>query len=419
MSIVKDYILVHVTSIGEYKAPLVASQLFDQAECQAVVKEGFSPKSVEAWIIGNMREYVDKAAQKKVQSLRERCPHITICMMNGISRLNSFPNVQLMRLRRRKLGKNIPVIYHCRGANAAEWVMNLKKYFPDDKIVIDIRGFWPAELLYARGIEDAAAATGKNLADYNEAYRFLKAMIGKADAITTVSNALKTLLIEEMGAPADTSVVPCCINEITPDDQRNATRTSWGLKENEIALVYSGTTAAYQHLPDLTIPFLKKLVEQNKNIRLVFLSPETDKIKTMLLNEGIDISNVILKSLAQNEVAPALNACDVGILIRKPTLVNRVANPVKIGEYLGAGLPIIITKNVGGVADAMFGQSLLKGIEITDKESMQNEAIEVNKWLLENIKDKRQLVKDYARKFYLWSSAIQVSRKMYSNLLKN
>lgn len=413
----KPYNLVHFTTGGEYQTPLVASQLFDQAEWQAVTGGNLAPAKVEAWIVGAFREYYDKPSQEKVAGLVKRCPHITIKMMNGVSRLNKFPVMQLLLARRRKLGKDIPVIYHCRGEKVAAWALKLREKYPQDKVILDVRGYWPAEKLYANGITDPATATGKDLFDFNEAYDYLKGIVSKVDGVTTVSYALKDLLVKEMKAPADTSVVPCCVSAITDEGKRNDIRKEWGIKDDEVALVYSGTTAAYQHLEDLTIPFMKVLAEKNEKVRLVFLSSEHEKIKGMLVAAGIDTTKVVLRGLKQNEVGPALTACDAGILIRKPTLVNRVANPVKIAEYMAAGLPIIIEKNVGGVADQLFEMNLLKGIEIADGGDIQAAANSVDAWIQSGLKEKRQGVREYVKQTYLWSSAIHVSRKMYEQAL--
>ncbi len=417
MSKIKEYNLVHITTDGEYKTPLVASQLFDQAEFQAIKQEGFAPRQVEAWTIGAMREYFDEASKKKINELQARCPHIKVRMINGVGRLKMYPAHPLMLSYRKRLGK-LPVVYHCRGENAAFWAARVRQAFPGDKVVLDVRGYWPAEIIYKNGIEDPASATGEGLAAFQKAHRFLSHAISIADAVTTVSTALRDLLIKEHGAPIDTSVVPCCITHTTPDTKREEIRKSWGVADDEIVLVYSGGTAAYQHLEDLTIPFLKKVAEGNSKVRLAFLSSEVEKIKTMLEKAGIYSDKIILKSFPQKEVGEALTACDAGILIRKPTVVNAVANPVKIAEYLGSGLPIIIEKNVGGVADVMFEQSILKGIQIAAADaSMDEDADSVNNWLAENLDGKRALARAYAEKVYLWSAAINVSRKMYENAL--
>ncbi len=338
-------------------------------------------------------------------------------MVNGVGRLGHFPILPLMKFYRRRLGK-LPVIYHCRGESAAEWAVQLTQYFPGDKVVLDVRGHWPAERLYMSGIEYPELATGKDLDEYNRLRNRLVNAVKSVDAVTTVSDALRRVLIDDMGAEPDCAVVPCCVTHITADTDRERLRKEWGVGADDLVVVYSGTTAAYQHLEDLTIPFMKQLALSNPKVRLAFFSSEVEKIKAMLSAAGVDASKVILKSFQQNEVAAALTACDAGILIRKPTLVNRVANPVKIAEYLAAGLPIIIEKGVGGVADEMFEQSLLMGIEMTKAGASPNKQVAAtNEWLAGDISAKRTAVRAYATRVYLWSSAIHVSRRMYLNVL--
>ncbi len=411
------YNLVHIVTGGEYRKPLVASQSFDQAETQAVVKDGFAPEKVEAWCIEPMRDYFDKEAANVLDNLSARCPHVTIRMINGVDRLNRFPAFMLLKQARRRLGRKMPVIYHCRGEHAARWAVRLAKAFPGDKVVLDVRGYWPAELLYNRGIDDPATAKGRDLEDFNIAYESIKDAIKHVDAVTTVSDALRALLIEEMHAPVNTAVVPCCVSSVTEDKKRAEIRKRWNVHDDEILLVYSGTTAAYQHLEDLTIPFMKRIREENNKIRLAFISPEKERITALLQAAQMNMEGVIVDSFPQKDVGAALTACDAGILIRKPSLVNRVANPVKIAEYLAAGLPIIIEKGVGGVSDELFERSLLKGIEITATDDVAAAVVETNAWLMQDIKSKRPLIRDYAKRVYLWSAAVHVSRRMYKEAL--
>ena len=411
------YNLVHLTAGREYLAPLVASQLFDQAECQSITKIGFAPQKVEAWVIGAMREYTDKGGREKISALRKRCPHVTIKMLNGIGRLNSFPVFLMMRYRRKLLGLNVPTIYHCRGEVVTEWALKMRALYPGDKVVLDVRGSRPAEYLYKYGIENPADATGPHLQNYNEKVAFLRKTVSEADAVTTVSNALKQLLITEYDASAYTAVVPCCVSGITDDDKRLETRREWGVAEDEIVVVYSGTTASYQHLEDLTIPFLKELAARNNKIRLAFFSPEPERIIQMLHDAAVNTNAVIVKNYPQSDVAGALSACDAGILIRKPTLVNRIANPVKIAEYMAAGLPIIIEKGVGGIDGELFERSLVKGVEIAAGKNIAEEAAKANDWLSSGMKAKRPLLREYVKNNLLWSSAIQVSRAMYKRIL--
>jgi len=415
----KKYNLVHICSGGEYQTPLVASQLFDQAECQAIHTEGFSPNKVEAWVLGSFGEYFKKASKDRISTLQKRCPHINIRFIGGISRLKRFPLFQLVKRYRSALGKNVPVIYHCRGEQAAITAAVFAKEFPGDKVVLDVRGYWPAESIYRFGIEYPEKAVGEYLAMYNNALAELKRSVAAADAVTTVSQALKDLLIKETGAAKDTCVVPCCVSKITDDSNRAQIRKEWGVSDEEIIVVYSGTTAAYQHLEDLTIPFMLQLARVDKRVKLAFFSSEHEIIRGMLQAKSADLSKIMVRGFPQKDVATALAACNVGILLRKPTLVNRVANPVKIAEYMAAGLPLIIERGVGGVDEMLFIKGLLKGITIAEDitQQLDAEVASVADWLGQGLANKRKAIRQYVKEVYLWDAAIQVSRKMYEHTL--
>jgi len=411
------YKLVHITSGGEYKTPLVASQLFDQAECQASEGGEYAPMAVEAWILGAMREYWDASARARVNMLRARCPGISIHMFNGISRLGGLPLLPLMKLHRMGMGKRVPVIYHCRGEEAAFMAAKLREDFPGDKVVLDVRGHWPSEWLYARGIEYPERAEGTERQEYDKLRERLRYAVGVADGVTTVSNALRALLIKDAGATEDTIVVPCCVKQIPADSERDRIRKEWGVGVNERVIVYSGTTAAYQHLDDLTIPFMKALAQNDAAVRLAFLSPDVEKINAMLQRHGADMGRTIVKSLPQQEVAAALTACDIGVLIRKPTVVNSVANPVKIAEYLAAGLPLIIEKGVGGVAQQAFDAGIMFPVQTTVDATVIPAALP--EWIRDTDNGRRQAVRKYVSDVYLWQSAIHVSRGLYRQISGN
>jgi len=58
-------------------------------------------------------------------------------------------------------------------------------------------------------------------------------------------------------------------------------------------------------------------------------------------------NQVSRKWLKHEEVTSFLLACDWGILIREQSVTNKVASPTKFAEYLSAGLPVIISENLG------------------------------------------------------------------------
>lgn len=411
-----SYHLVHITTSGEYMTPLVASQLFDQAEVQAATQGDDKPLSVSVWVMCNMREMFSKQAREKIALLRQRCPHVEIRLIGGSDRLGGFPANQSVFMWRRLLGTNERVVYHCRTEFAGLWGLKIKKHFPKDKVVVDVRGYWPAELLYKRGIEDPENARGKDALDLEEARKRLKDVVKQVDAVTTVSEELRALLINSFNAKESTTVVPCCVKDVSDDTHRSSIRAQWGIGEDEIVITYSGTAAAYQHLEDLTLPFLYDLSRLNNKVRVVILTPDKKVVNEMLTRYEFT-HPVILENVPQKEVAKYLTAADAGILIRKPTLVNRVANPVKIAEYFAGGLSLIVEDGVGGVPYTNDASQVVKRICIATGNSIEEEAAKVNSWLLAGSYRDREAARSLAIKNYYWSSAVKVHRKTYNDLL--
>jgi glycosyltransferase involved in cell wall biosynthesis len=55
--------------------------------------------------------------------------------------------------------------------------------------------------------------------------------------------------------------------------------------------------------------------------------------------------------LNADDVPEAIGAADYGLLLREPTITNRVAAPVKFAEYLACGLPVICSECIGDYPD--------------------------------------------------------------------
>jgi hypothetical protein len=143
-------------------------------------------------------------------------------------------------------------------------------------------------------------------------------------------------------------VIPCTLNsnftlKELDEAEINTTRKTYGYSVNDLVLVYSGSVSAWQSFA-LLKPLMLDFLQQTQNNKLVFLSSE-DAIIQSLVNEFP--TQVSRKWLKHEEVTSFLVACDWGILIREQSVTNKVASPTKFAEYLSAGLPVIISENLG------------------------------------------------------------------------
>ncbi len=65
-----------------------------------------------------------------------------------------------------------------------------------------------------------------------------------------------------------------------------------------------------------------------------------------LSKKKIEHKNIINKFVSYSEMPFYLNAADVAIIWREKSIVNKVASPVKFGEYVCCGLPVIANESV-------------------------------------------------------------------------
>ncbi len=164
-------------------------------------------------------------------------------------------------------------------------------------------------------------------------------------------------------------VIPCTLNsnfKVKELDaaEINEIRSSYGFNNEDLVLVYSGSASGWQSFA-LLKPLMLDFLQQTQNNKLVFLSNE-DAIIQSLINEFPN--QVSRKWLKHEEVTSFLVACDWGILIREQSVTNKVASPTKFAEYLSAGLPVIISENLGDYTEFVKNNDC--GIIYTEQKSL-------------------------------------------------
>jgi glycosyltransferase involved in cell wall biosynthesis len=183
----------------------------------------------------------------------------------------------------------------------------------------------------------------------NSIHTWEKLVVLNVDFRIAVSEELVKYWNERYGYSENKHVViPCTLNtsfrpEILKQKEIENARKKMKFDADDIILVYSGSTAGWQSF-DLLQGFLQKIINNNKNIKVLFLS-EKDKNVDQLKAEFPD--KIFQTFVKHSEVSGILKSCDIGILIREKSVTNQVASPTKFAEYLSAGLPVIISEGIG------------------------------------------------------------------------
>jgi glycosyltransferase involved in cell wall biosynthesis len=103
--------------------------------------------------------------------------------------------------------------------------------------------------------------------------------------------------------------------------------------------------------PDESLQIFRTLKAIRPNAHFLALTRSVERMKELCRTAGVTDEDCTLLSLGPAAIPRYLAAADVGLLPRRQALTNRVASPVKFGEYLASGTPVILNEEIGDYSD--------------------------------------------------------------------
>lgn len=240
-------------------------------------------------------------------------------------------------------GKYSTIIFS--GSGFESWVKKIKK-ISNVKVLFDIHGANEDLLEVAQNSGFIKKVVLKAL--YYKLSFFARRYLYRADGALVVTEALEEYTRSRYTLPENFKfyIIPCATSALGFENDeyhkfRLNYRQKYGLKDNEIAFIYSGGISPWQCIEE-TIEVYKLIKSQiNQKTKLLIFSFNIDAIKHLLV--GLD---VIHDSYTSEELPKALCAGDYAFLLRRDTLTNNVAFPNKFLEYVQSGMRIITTPYV-------------------------------------------------------------------------
>lgn len=117
-------------------------------------------------------------------------------------------------------------------------------------------------------------------------------------------------------------------------------------------VVYAGSLDAWQ--------CIDKMVESIKKVSLKykfnFYFTDIESFRKKLQDNNIEENkNLVLGSVSKEKLFDIYQTCDLGLILREDNIINKVACPTKLIEYIYHGIiPIMNNKNIGDFSNIQF-----------------------------------------------------------------
>ncbi|MGD8778207.1 MAG: glycosyltransferase [Ignavibacteria bacterium] len=202
------------------------------------------------------------------------------------------------------------------------------------KIVYDPRGLFVEERFFLKNIKKKSVS--------HKIYEEVeKQFYKKSDIVVLVSNKFKHYILNKYPNKFSLSSKIVVINNKTQINKLSNIDN----KSKFVKGVYVGSAAPWQNVDEL-FSLISVSKENNYPIKFDLITYQKEIFRSKL--STIDNTDLItINSYPSDEVAPELRKYNFGILIRKESLASEVSSPLKLGEYLASGLPVLAWPGIG------------------------------------------------------------------------
>lgn len=233
---------------------------------------------------------------------------------------------------------------HARSHIPAAIALGIKRRL-GTKMIFDLRGLMAEEYVDSEHWREGSLP-----------YRITKAaerrILAASDGIVTLTERIWPIIKEWeglRGRAVHHEVVPCCVDLSLfkfSEEERARRRSELGLGD-QLTFVYSGSLAGWNLTAEMA-DFFEVFLRQNHEAHLLWLTTGShDHVKELMEARNVAPDNFTVLGVAAAEVPSYLAAADVGLALLKQSLSKIASSPVKNGEYLACGLPLVLNPGAG------------------------------------------------------------------------
>lgn len=330
--------------------------------------------------------------------------------------LSTLWDVFRMKRKIRQVHKANPIdICHCRShiSSMGGRMLQQQKGIP---FLFDMRGFYADERV------DGGLWNLKNPI-FKMVYTFFKKK--EKDFL---QNAFCSISLTQAGADimhswkgfenTNIQVIPCCADldhfDGSKVDKKDIEqwRDKLGISPEQFVVSYLGSLGTW-YMADEMFAFFKQLKTKYPNALFLFITPDRKQIiESYATKHQIDEKSLRVIKASRAEVPIIAKLSSISLFFIKPVFSKKASSPVKMGELLALGVPIVANRGVGDVD--LIIEDTNCGILVDDfsQESYEKAILEIDAFI-----QKPSLVfTQAAEKYYSLKKGIDLYQKVYNEV---
>ena len=326
-----------------------------------------------------------------------------------------YDKFTLLRIAKALHLKNNYALIHCRSYPAAEVALKLKKQ-TGVKFLFDMRGFWPDEKAEG-GHWDQKIFFWRKVYSYYK--RKEREFIIAADHIISLTNAAKKEIESRSYFKcAPLTVIPCCADAenflLKTEEKATHARELLSIPQEKFVLSYLGSLGTWYMIDEMLRFFAELKKKKPESLFLIISGSDRHIVTERLQTYGLSLNDVKIISVPFKDVAKNMYASDVSISFIRPVYSKMASSPVKIGEILSMGIPII-ANNIGD--SGMFIQENNLGIMLNNitEEEINNALRNINR--IKNIDP--VLIREKALEEYSLARGVALYKGAYRQIFQS
>lgn len=169
-----------------------------------------------------------------------------------------------------------------------------------------------------------------------------------------------------------------------------------------------------QYCPREMLDFFRRVLARRPEAELDFCTPQVEEARELVRNALGPDSRVKIRHLRGEALERTMRSADLGLALRVPSFSMQAVSPIKCGEYLLSGLPILLVRGIGDLDRQLGGSAACHFLPDLSAQSLDRAA----EWFHGEVLPARARFREEARRLGLAHYSFAATLQSYQKALE-